>query len=214
MNPQKPNRAMELQELVGELPLALSELAAPAYVIDRDGRLRWLNRAYIELIGDRRGQSFLDAVAPEDRHLARTHFARKVVSKTSTVFDLRVVDSGGGHRRWRISSAPLRRGDEVIGVFGIGIPLESSGASAKTRDGEAPALTPRQFEVLRLLSEGRETHEIAGSLGIAEETARNHIRALLRAIGAHSRLEAVAIGLRLGILAPQPAETRDGPQSE
>jgi DNA-binding CsgD family transcriptional regulator len=214
VNPQTTNRGMELQELAGELPLALSELAVPAYVIDRDGRLRWLNRAYIELIGDRRGQSFLDVVAPEDRHRARTHFARKVVSKTSTVFDLRVIGRGGAHARWRISSAPLRRGEDVIGVFGIGMPLEAPGASGNARDGKAPALTPRQFEVLRLLSEGRETHEIAARLGIAEETARNHIRALLRATGAHSRLEAVAIGLRLGILAPQPPDPRDRPQSE
>jgi DNA-binding CsgD family transcriptional regulator len=192
---------MELRELIGELPLALSELAAPAYVIDRDGRLRWLNAAYIELMGDRRGQSFLEVVAPEDRNLARTHFARKVVSKTSTVFDLRVVAPSGEHLRLRISSAPLRRGDEVFGVFGIGIPLETAATAVTAGDADdAPALTPRQLEVLRLLSQGQETHEIAASLGIADETARNHIRALLRAIGAHSRLEAVAIGLRLGMI--------------
>jgi DNA-binding NarL/FixJ family response regulator len=56
---------------------------------------------------------------------------------------------------------------------------------------------------LRLLSDGLETQEIAASLGIAEETARNHIRALLRAMGAHSRLEAVIIGLRSGVLRPK-----------
>lgn len=200
---------MELDDLLADLPLALSELAAPVYVTDRDGRLRWLNAAYIELLGDRRGQSFLEVVAPEDRHLARTHFARKVVSRASTFFDLRVVGRGGEQLRLRISSVPLRDGDEVRGVFGVGIPLEPAAPGVRAGDGEgAPALTPRQLEVLRLLSEGQETHEIASSLGIAEETARNHIRALLRAIGAHSRLEAVAIGLRLGMLAPQLAEKR------
>jgi PAS domain S-box-containing protein len=207
VNPQTPNRTSDLPgpAAAGDLPRALGELAAPAYVIDREGRLRWLNAAYIELLGDLRGQSFLEAVAPEDRHVARTNFARKVVSKTGTIFDLRVIVRTGGHRTLRVTSVPLRRGDEVVGVFGIGMPLDHGVRVATGSDDElAPALTPRQLEVLRLLSEGVETQEIAATLGIAEETARNHIRALLRAIGAHSRLEAVAIGLRLGMLAPQP----------
>jgi PAS domain S-box-containing protein len=205
---------IDLHDVIGELPLALSDLAAPAYVADRDGRLRWLNNAYIELLGDRHGQSFLDVVAPEDRHLARTYFARKVVSKVSTIFDVRVVVRSGAQLRLRVSSVPLRRAGEVVGVFGIGIPLEPA-PPARANQETAPALTPRQLEVLRLLSEGRETHEIATRLGIAEETARNHIRALLRAIGAHSRLEAVAIGLRLGMLVPhvpgsRPSSAGDG----
>jgi len=70
----------------------MEELAAPACVIDRDGRYLWLNRAYIELFGDRRGQPFVDAIVPEQRSLARTNFARKVVGKTTLVYDLQEVD--------------------------------------------------------------------------------------------------------------------------
>ena len=55
---------------------------------------------------------------------------------------------------------------------------------------------------MRLLGEGLETQGIAKRLGIADETARNHIRALLRAVGAHSRLEAVVMGMRTGVLNP------------
>jgi DNA-binding NarL/FixJ family response regulator len=59
----------------------------------------------------------------------------------------------------------------------------------------------RTGEVLRLLGDGLETPEIATRLGgIAEETARNHIRVLLPALGAHSRLEAVLMGLRAGVI--------------
>jgi PAS domain S-box-containing protein len=186
-----------------DLSQAVHQLAAPAYVVDRDGRLRWLNPSYIELLGDRRGQSYVDVVAPEHRQLARTNFARKIVGKASTIFDLRVLDRRGERVTVRVTSAPLRRADEVVGVFGIAIPLEEAavgGASALSD------LTPRQLEVLRLLSEGLETQEIAANLGIAEETARNHIRALLRAMGAHSRLEAVVIGLRSGLSGPNLAQ--------
>jgi PAS domain S-box-containing protein len=184
----------------------MEDLAAPAYVIDREGRFRWVNDAYIELFGDRRGERYDDYVAPEHRALARTNFARKVVGKTTRIFDLRVLDRSGNAVTLRITSAPLRRGGKVVGVFGIGVPIERG----KAPDAEAfEELTPRQREVLRLLSEGLETQDIAERLGIAEETARNHIRALLRATGAHSRLEAVLMGMRLGLLDPQLPEPAD-----
>jgi PAS domain S-box-containing protein len=183
-----------------DLSGAMDELAAPACVIDRDGRYRWLNRAYVELFGDRRGQPFVDTIVPEMRALARTNFARKVVGKTTLVYDLRVIDRLGNAVTLRTTSAPLRQDGEVVGVFGIGIPLDSETVPKETSSFDG--LTPRQLEVLRLLGEGLETHEIALRLGIAEETARNHIRALLRATGAHSRLEAVVMGMRLGVLDP------------
>ena len=79
----------------------------------------------------------------------------------------------------------LRRDDEVVGVFGIAVPLAQTASLERS---PLDDLTPRQLEVLRLLAEGLETPQIASRLGVAEETARNHIRALLRATGAHSRL--------------------------
>ena len=62
------------------------------------------------------------------------------------------------------------------------------------------SLTPRQEEVLRLLAAGRSTDEIAAELHLARETVRNHVRAVLRAVGAHTRLEAVVTAQRLGLL--------------
>ena len=56
-----------------------------------------------------------------------------------------------------------------------------------------PALTPRQAEILRLLEHGRSTRQIAEELHLSLETVRNHIRHLMRALGVHSRLEAVAL---------------------
>jgi DNA-binding NarL/FixJ family response regulator len=98
----------------------------------------------------------------------------------------------------RICSVPLRRGNSPVGVFGVGMPLDRTPPSNALR----PELTPRQLETLRLLGEGLETKQIAERLGVADETARNHIRALLRALGVHSRLEAVVAGRRLGLLWP------------
>jgi DNA-binding NarL/FixJ family response regulator len=61
-------------------------------------------------------------------------------------------------------------------------------------------LTPRQVQVVRLLADGRSTLQIAAELHLAVETVRNHVRGALRRLGAHSRLEAIAVARRDGIL--------------
>ena len=66
---------------------------------------------------------------------------------------------------------------------------------------DVPVLTPRQLEVLRLLSEGKGAKEIGQDLYLSQATVRNHIRSLLQALGAHSQLEALAKARELGILA-------------
>jgi DNA-binding NarL/FixJ family response regulator len=64
-----------------------------------------------------------------------------------------------------------------------------------------PALTPRQLEVLRLLSEGKSVRDIGKELYLSEATVRNHVRSLLQALGAHSQLEVLAKAREMGILA-------------
>jgi len=64
------------------------------------------------------------------------------------------------------------------------------------------ALTPRQAEVLRLLGAGLGTREIASRLTLSEHTVKNHVRAVLAALGCHTRLEAVVAAQRLGLLRP------------
>ncbi len=73
--------------------------------------------------------------------------------------------------------------------------------SAPEPRGKSSLLTQRQHEVLKLLSGGRSAKEIANVLNVSHETARNHIRAVLRALRAHSQLEAVSRARALGVLA-------------
>jgi len=62
------------------------------------------------------------------------------------------------------------------------------------------ALTSREREVLLRLAEGDSIKEISGRLGVAHNTARNHVQRILEKLGARSRLEAVAIARREGLL--------------
>jgi DNA-binding NarL/FixJ family response regulator len=68
-------------------------------------------------------------------------------------------------------------------------------------DGATPnVLTPRQLEVLGLLDAGVTTVDIARRMQLTTTTVRNHVAGVLGALGAHSRLEAVAIARRQGLL--------------
>jgi DNA-binding NarL/FixJ family response regulator len=69
----------------------------------------------------------------------------------------------------------------------------------------APApygLTPREVAILRRLADGQSNRAIAESLDITVHTVRNHVQAVIRKIGAHSKLEAVSTALREGVIAP------------
>jgi DNA-binding CsgD family transcriptional regulator len=76
---------------------------------------------------------------------------------------------------------------------------QQRGTDAPVRE-EAPELTPRQAEILRLLARGKSAKEIGAELYLSQATVRNHIRALLRALGAHSQLEALAQARKVGLL--------------
>jgi DNA-binding NarL/FixJ family response regulator len=107
------------------------------------------------------------------------------------------MDADGERLSVELSAVPLRNGDHVIGVFGQVKDIEHDEAPRPPH----PHLTPRQAEVLRLLEHGRSTEQIAHELHLSIETVRNHIRHLMRALNAHSRLEAVAIGRREHLVA-------------
>ncbi len=64
-------------------------------------------------------------------------------------------------------------------------------------------LTDRELEVLALVAQGLSNAAIAESLFVSVHTVRNHVANLSSKLGAHSKLEALTIALREGIIAPQ-----------
>jgi PAS domain S-box-containing protein len=178
-----------LKAMGADLEGTLEHVNVPSYVIDRAGVVRWMNRAAREVVGDQVGHQFTSVVAPEDTRRARELFARKILGNTKvTDAPVAVVDSEGEHVAVEISSVPLRQGEHVVGVFGqVSNLIEEPHAHPELH------LTPRQEEVLRLLERGRSTVQIADELHVSRETVRNHVRHLLHALGATSRLEAVAV---------------------
>jgi DNA-binding NarL/FixJ family response regulator len=61
-------------------------------------------------------------------------------------------------------------------------------------------LSARQREILQMLADGMQTEAVAKQLGLSTETVRTHTKRILAKLEASTRTEAVAIGLRHGLI--------------
>lgn len=181
-------------EFAPYLPPALADVNVPAYVLDDEGRVRWLNEAARAIVGDVVGRP-LTEIVDLDPAAARAIFKRRLAGLDERDHSVSLVAPGGERTRVEVSSVPLATGHRVVGMFGLAVPLDRKRARAP----ETP-LTPRQQEVLELLADGASTTAIAQKLFLSEQTVRNHVREILRRLGARSRLAAVAAARRDGLV--------------
>jgi DNA-binding CsgD family transcriptional regulator len=187
-----------LADFAPHLPPALQDIGVGCYVVDETGRVVWLNDAAKAVVGDVTGRLITSVIGPEEAPGAMDAFHRRLSGVDTEDFSIDLIGADGGEVCVEISSVPLREGHRAIGMFGVvtGQPGEDERPAPKfdTR------LTRRQREVLRLLGDGESTEQIAAHLFVSRDTARNHVRAILQRLGARSRLEAVAIAHRDGLL--------------
>jgi DNA-binding CsgD family transcriptional regulator len=183
-----------------QLARVLSELDDTVFQLeDVDGTWRavFASPGIFRLLGGRPPDgvnlrdAFLEQVHPDDRE-AFFRVGDELRTERSASAALRILGLDGRTRRVVVRAHRLRHvGDtpQAVGVLSL---LETA-----PRDARAPVLTARQLEVLALLAEGHTSETIAAQLVISVATVRNHVTAILRELGAHSRLEAVAEARRL-----------------
>ena len=187
----------ELRKIAPDLAPSIAKLPMPAYILDRNGSVIWLNMAAVRHFGDIRGLRIGQLVEPEFATRARREFAAKLLGTVQSTEGTVAVRTADGRRvEVDISSTQLFEQGSVVGVFGLADPT-----------GEPPRplsksvhLTPRQLDVLRHIAGGYSTDQIAQALGISTETVRNHVRGLMGRLDVHTRLEAVIRGHELGLV--------------
>jgi len=106
-----------------------------------------------------------------------------------------------GARGYILKSMPPKELVEVIAQVHAGrkrIPTQIAAQLAEHLSDEA--LTDREIEVLSLIAGGNRNRDIAEKLFIAEETVKVHIKHIMDKLGASDRTQAVAIGIRRGII--------------
>jgi DNA-binding CsgD family transcriptional regulator len=189
----------ELLELGGNISEALENVPVPAALLDRDGTIRWQNTASVTARGNRVGSDFAELVCPQEQPEARDLIRRILCRGEPAELTVQVLDATHTYIPVQLSAVPVKDGNSVVAIFGLGQTLPA-GPPAPAARASSPVLTARQLQVLRLLAEGKSTAEIARAFTISPTTVRNHVAALLTALGVHSRLQAVLKAKQSGLL--------------
>lgn len=132
-------------------------------------------------------------------------------------FALQVDDGEGGRRPVEISLLPLPGGFAAHILRDASRELSLQQFAARVRDAfehlagdktpsgvetplPEPPLTDRERDVLRLLADGANTSQIATHLVLSKGTVRTHVQHIFAKLGAHNRLQAVAIARQRRLL--------------
>jgi DNA-binding CsgD family transcriptional regulator len=189
--------AGELRKIAPDLAPSIAKLTVPAYILDRNAVVRWMNAAGVQRFGDLRGMRIGQIVEREYAAQARHEFAGKMLGTIDATEATVVVRCADGKRvTVDISSTQLLDQGSVVGVFGLADPEDEPSPTVE----RSVHLTPRQHEVLRYLAAGYTTARVATTLGISIETVRNHVRGLMARLGARTRLEAVMRAYELDLI--------------
>ncbi len=127
-----------------------------------------------------------------------------VVSASENVHNIResMELGAGGYITKRAETKTLSNALKLILDGGTYIPPIMLGRSlnSQTETGRSKMLTNRQAEVLKLVAQGMSNKQIAYEIGVSEATVKLHINALLKAIGAANRTQAVIIAQKTGLI--------------
>ncbi len=129
------------------------------------------------------------AAPNEDELLTGMHFVAKPVHRATLV---RLIQ--GAMEQGTPEAALLAAGRTGVGSQPMQDPRVPP---SRTLPGRDTKLTPRQWEVLELLAQGKSNRDIALALELSENTVKVHLAAIFRALGVSSRTEAAIKGTRL-----------------
>lgn len=197
------------------LPSWVKRLGLPLWVSTPTGTICYLNARAEVLLGrsldDCRGQPCREVIGgrtTDGAAFCAPHCPIRRAAEGSLELEpvrVSVVTADGVRREIIVVVIPLREGLLVHCVVGDGMERRLRGFMDRVRlrtanHSEEPAvrygpLTPREREILSLLTEDATLHDIAQQLSVSYATVRNHVQHILAKLGAHSILEAVAIHL-------------------
>jgi len=111
----------------------------------------------------------------------------------------RALEAGAaGYLVKNIDSGPLLETIRSVHAGTYKLPQAVADKLAQRR--AASELTPRELEVLLLIVKGQANKEIAATLGLAENTVKNHVKMILEKLGVADRTQAATTALQRGLV--------------
>lgn len=140
--------------------------------------------------------------------LKQLRASAKIVVLTAAAEDsMLVMATEAGCAGFLLKTSPLEELVSAVRTAAAGEMLVSTELLSRLlsrlrHDREEPAadLTAREHEILQLIAEGLTNAVIAKRLFISVNTVRNHVQSLLAKLGAHSKLEALSLAVREGLI--------------
>jgi PAS domain S-box-containing protein len=214
--PEQPARSAPLDE-------AVARAGDGAFGIDAGGRITSWNRAAEQILGfaarEVVGRTCCDVFAghdPEGNRLCYPgcrvmalvqmdepvrHFDMRAHTKAGRPVWLNMsvlaTTSPAGDRHMIHLFRDVTANRELVALVHERL---APGPSATDPGGPAAALSRRELEVLRCMTQGLNTAATAARLSVSRATVRNHVQNILGKLGVHSRLEAVAFATKHRLL--------------
>jgi two-component system NarL family response regulator len=133
--------------------------------------------------------------------IRRTDPAARVLVLTTFDNDediFRGLESGAaGYLVKNTESGPLLETIRSVYAGKYALPAKIAARLAQRR--AAPELSPRELEVLLLIVKGNSNKEIGATLGLAENTVKNHVKMILEKLGVADRTQAATTALQRGL---------------
>jgi DNA-binding CsgD family transcriptional regulator len=188
---------------------AARAVRAGVAVLDREGRIRWVNDAWERasaatpilagaIVGTdlvERSRSLRDPIGE-----IVASALESVVRRGLPYFELEYPGGAAGAVRLSIAAERQHGGAVVM----CADPATAVAAQPVVRRIDptqlAERLTPRERDVLERLAEGHDNRTIAKQLGVEYSTVRGYVRSLIEKLGARSRVDVVGIAYRTGLV--------------
>ena len=189
---QQARTALKAQQDFDLVLLDLQLGDADGFDVLAEFRLAYPSLPVVVVSGSDRSSDVIRAI-----DLGAMGFVPKRTSKSTLSQALTLVMAGGIFvPSMALGSGMRAEHDPVSGGPGAALMQVISeqargGAFQKTGSLAGPSLTPRQTDVLALLLQGKPNKVIARELGVSVETIKDHVAAVLKALGVSSRTQAV-----------------------
>jgi DNA-binding CsgD family transcriptional regulator len=171
-----------------------------AWATDELGHCFYLSPAWYHLTGTALQSGpdldWLALIREDEREIIGKAFEMATARRIAFGMPYWLQLRGGGYTRvWDVGLPKFDDDHQFRGFFGTVCPLDQSLSEPLSRH-EAPNLSTREREVLRLVADGNTTETIAAMLGISGRTVDMHVTNAMGKLGAFNRVHAVSTAIR------------------